>query len=308
LGQDATPGALAPAGQFRTKGGPLPSTAAWERYVLLLRRRRRSQETIDLYRVVLRELWAFLADQHHDWRQVTPELVDAWLDSQVRAAWTRNTYGRVVRRFYACAVSRGWLDGPNPLEDWTPPPAPPPRPRALPLDAIGELLAVVDPRIRMMVLLGYFQALRVGEIVRLSVEDLALGADPPMIRIDGKGGKQVWMPLSPALVGPLRTFLLLRPARGPLIPNHRDPDRHLHPKYAAHLLASVMRPVVGDSGHALRHTAARQLRRQTHDPFLVRDALRHAGLGSLEFYTQDPETLAAALGLLPDPLGDGASR
>jgi len=154
----------------------------------------------------------------------------------------------------------------------------------------------------MMVLLGYFQALRVGEIVRLSVEDLALGADPPMIRIDGKGGKQVWMPLSPALVGPLRTFLLLRPARGPLIPNHRDPDRHLHPKYAAHLLASVMRPVVGDSGHALRHTAARQLRRQTHDPFLVRDALRHAGLGSLEFYTQDPETLAAALGLLPDPL------
>jgi hypothetical protein len=44
-----------------------------------------------------------------------------------------------------------------------------------------------------------------------------------------------------------------------------------------------------------------RLRRQTHDPFLVRDALRHAGLGSLEFYTQDPETLAAALGLLPDP-------
>jgi hypothetical protein len=51
-----------------------------------------------------------------------------------------------------------------------------------------------------------------------------------------------------------------------------------------------------------------RLRRQTHDPFLVRDALRHAGLGSLEFYTQDPETLAAALGLLPDPLHQEVGR
>jgi integrase/recombinase XerD len=280
----------------------LPSNEVWEQYALLLHRRHRSQETIALYEVALSKLWAFLADQQHDWRTVTPELVDAWLDGRVRAEWTRNTYGRVVRRFYACAVSRGWLDGPNPLEDWQPPPAPPPRPRALPLDAIGALLAVVDPRIRMMVLLGYHQALRVGEIVRLSVEDLALGADPPMVRVDGKGGKQTWMPLSPALVGPLRAWLLLRPARGPLIPNYRDPTRYLHPKYAAHLLASVMRPVVGDSGHALRHTAARQLRRQTHDPFLVRDALRHAGLQTLDVYTQDPERLAAALGQLPDPL------
>ncbi len=275
----------------------------WDQYVRLLHRRRRSQETIQLYRVALRELWVFLADQHHDWRRVTPELVDAWLDSQPRAEWTRNTYGAVVRRFYACAVSRGWLQGPNPLEDWIPPPAPPPRPRALPLAAIGELLAIVDPRIRMMVLLGYHQALRVGEIVRLSVEDLALGADPPMLRVDGKGGRRVWMPLSPALVGPLRAWLLLRPGAGAaLIPNYRHPDRHLDPKYAAHLLASVMRPVVGDSAHALRHTTAQQLRRLTRDPFLVRDALRHSGLGSLGIYTQDPESLAAALGLLPDPL------
>jgi integrase len=275
----------------------------WEHYERLLRRRRRSEETIDLYRYALHDLWGFLDDRQSDWRAVTPELVDAWLDGRVRAEWTRNTYGRVVRRFYACAVSRGWLEGPDPLEDWTPPPAPPPRPRALPLDAIGALLAVVDPRIRMMVLLGYFQALRIGEIVRLSVEDLALGADPPMIRVDGKGGKQTWMPLSPALVGPLRTFLLLRPARGPLIPNHRNPGRHLHPKYAAHLLASVMRPVVGDSGHALRHTTAQQLRRLTHDPFIVKDALRHSSLDMQGAYVgQDLELLADALGRLPDPL------
>jgi len=280
----------------------LPSNDAWAQYARLLRRRHRSQETIDLYRIALNSLWAFLDGQHHDWRHVTPELVDAWLDEQLRAEWTRNTYGRVVRRFYTCAVSRGWLDSPNPLEDWTPPPAPPPRPRALPLSAIAELLAVVDPRIRMMVLLGYHQALRVGEIVRLSVEDLAIGADPPMVRVDGKGGKRVWMPLSPALAGPLRAWLVLRPARGPLIPNWRDPDRHLHPKYAAHLLASVMRPVVGDSGHALRHTAAQQLRRLTADPYVVKEALRHSSLDQqLAYVGAEPGLLAAALGRLPDP-------
>lgn len=286
----------------------------WQAYETLLRRKRRSPATIDLYRTALRALWAFLGRQGRHWAQVTPELVDAWLERTAckpgkhgaglpLSEGTRNTYGRDVQRFYAVASKRGWLEGGSPLEDWTPPPPPPSRPRALPVKAIAELLLINDPRIRIMVLIGYHQALRVGEIVKLRVEDLALHADPPMLLVHGKGGRDVWMPLSPGLVPHLRVFLLIRPSQGPLIPNYRDPGRHLDPKYATALLAAAMRPVVGDSGHALRHTAAQQLRRLTRDPFIVRDALRHSSLEMQASYVgADLELLAGALAKLPDPL------
>lgn len=124
-----------------------------------------------------------------------------------------------------------------------------------------------------------------------------------MLRVEGKGGREDWVPLNPALIPGLRAFLLTRPASGPLIPNLRFPTEHLSPRYAAGLLARAMRPVVGDSGHALRHTAATQLRRLTHDPYLVRDALRHSNLQQQGVYVgADLELLADALGKLPDPL------
>lgn len=285
----------------------------WRVYETLLRRKRRSPATIGLYQTALHDLWAFLDRQGLGWSQATPELVDAWLERACKpgkhgaglplSEGTRNTYGRDVQRFYAVASKRGWLEGGSPLEDWSPPPPPPTRPRALPVAEIGRLLLLVDPRIRMMVLIGYFQALRVGEIVKLSVTDLALGADPPMLLVHGKGGKKTWMPLSPALVPWLRAFMVTRPSQGPLIPNFRDPGRHLDPKYATALLAAAMRPVVGDSGHALRHTAAQQLRRLTRDPFIVRDALRHSSVDMQSSYVgADLELLAGALAKLPDPL------
>lgn len=285
----------------------------WGAYETLLRRKRRSPTTIGLYRTALHDLWAFGAKRGLRWWQATPELVDTWLERACKpgkhgagmplSEGTRNTYGRDVQRFYAVASKRGWLEGGSPLEDWAPPPPPPARPRALPVAEIGRLLLLVDPRIRLMVLIGYHQALRVGEIVKLSVQDLALHADPPMLLVHGKGGKQVWMPLSPALVGPLRSFMLTRPTQGALIPNFRDPARHLDPKYATALLAAAMRPVVGDSGHALRHTAAQQLRRLTKDPFIVRDALRHSSVDMQSSYVgADLELLAGALAKLPNPL------
>jgi integrase len=174
----------------------------------------------------------------------------------------------------------------------------------LPVSAVGELLVELasDRRLVMMVILMYQQGLRVGEVCRLSVEDIALGADPPRIRIDGKGGQEDWMPLSAALIPGLRAWLLTRPSSGPLIPNYRFAGEHLSARYGATLLAAAMRPVVGDSGHALRHTGATQLARLTRDPFIVQAFLRHANLGTLSVYVGGAPGLAAALARLPDPL------
>jgi len=254
----------------------------WRHYERLLRWRRRSPETIHLSNVVLHDLWADLARRGVKWGRLTPDDVEVWLGRRCHpgkrdaglplSKGTRSTYGRKVATFYAAAAERGWLDGGNPLADWRPPPRPARRPRALPISAIGQLMVelAADRRLLMIVALGYHQGLRIGEICRLSVEDLALSADPPTIRIDGKGGREVEMDLSPTLVPGLRAWLLTRPARGPLIPNYRFPSEHLSPRYGARLLAAAMRPMVGDSGHALRHTAAQQLRRLTADPYVVK--------------------------------------
>jgi integrase len=300
------------SGQRSRLGGHMTESDVWRVYQRLLQRRKRSPATIALYQVVLHDLWGHLDGLGVRWDRLTPEDVDAWLERACKSGkhgaglalqdGSRNTYGRIAKRCYRLFAERGWLQG-NPLEDWEPPPPPGPRPRALPVEAIGQLLLRVDPRIRMMVLIGYHQALRVGETVKLRVEDIILGADPPMLLVHGKGGRRVWMPLSRALVPPLRAWLVTRPPSGPLIPNYRDPTRHLDPKYATALLAASMRPVVGDSGHALRRTAAQQLRRLTHDPFVVRDALRQSSLGMLDIYVEaDKEALGAALARLPNPL------
>ena len=286
----------------------------WRQYARLLRRRRRSEETIRLYDVVLHDLWSYLERVGVRWDHLTPEDIDAWLRRTCHVGkrdaglplqrGTLHTYGAIAKRSYRLFAERGWLRR-NPLEDWEPPPRPAARPRALPVSAIGLLLTELaeDRRLTMIVALMYHQALRIGEVVKLSVEDITLITDPPMIHIDGKGGREDWMPLSPALVPALRAYLLTRPKAGPLIPNHRYPTQHLSARYGARLLAAAMRPVVGDSGHALRHTAAQQLRRLTRDPFIVKDALRHATLDMQASYVgADVELLADALGRLPDPL------
>jgi len=294
----------------------MTSDEAWQKYERLLRWRQARPDTIHSYHVALHSLWTHLDGQGIRWDRLTPDDVETWLQGRCKpgkrnsglkkASGTRHTYGARVATFYREATLQGWITGRNPLAGWRPPRRPGRRPRAVPVPAIAQLLVVVDPRVRMMVLLGYHQALRVGEIVRLRVEDVALGADPPMLRVDGKGGREEWMELSAALVGPLRVWLATRPTSGPLIPNWRFPAEHLSARYASHMLAVVTRPVIGDSGHALRHTAATQLARLTHDPFVVQRALRHSSVAEQAAYV-DVE-LGAALALLPDPLGDGASR
>ncbi|HEY5988371.1 MAG TPA: site-specific integrase, partial [Streptosporangiaceae bacterium] len=263
----------------------------WRQYKRLLRHRRDSDATIHTYDVALHLLWCNLEQRGIRWDRVTPDDVESWLQAgrcpqgkrNAGLPWsngTKHVHGARVLTFYTEATEQGWLKGANPLRNWKPPRRPGRRPRALPVSAVGQLLVELadDQRLRIVAMICYFQALRIGEVCRLSVEDVALSADPPMLRVEGKGGQETWMPLSPALVPGLRAFLLTRPASGPLIPNFRFPTEHLSARYGARLLAAAMRPVVGDSGHALRHTAAQQLRRLTRDPFIVRDALRHSSL------------------------------
>jgi integrase/recombinase XerD len=86
------------------------------------------------------------------------------------------------------------------------------------------LAAVTEPRFRTVLALMYHCGLRVGEAVQLEVRDVHGRATPARLHVrNGKGGKDRFVPLAPAMVEALRawwsthrnrTFLFPSPGRG----------------------------------------------------------------------------------------------
>ena len=67
--------------------------------------------------------------------------------------------------------------------------------------------STVGRRDRALLALLLFQALRVSEAIGASVEDLGDDSGYPVLRVNGKGGKVVRVPLAPTTVVALRTWL-----------------------------------------------------------------------------------------------------
>jgi integrase len=84
--------------------------------------------------------------------------------------------------------------------------------------------AVTEPRFRAVLRLMYHCGLRVGEAVAIEVRDVHGRENPPRLHIrNGKGGKDRFVPVAPAMIKELRqwwmvhrnpTFLLPSPGRG----------------------------------------------------------------------------------------------
>lgn len=84
--------------------------------------------------------------------------------------------------------------------------------------------AVTEPRFRTVLSLMYHCGLRVGEAVALQVRDIHGRENPPRLHVrNGKGGKDRFVPIAPAMVQELRrwyrahfnpTFLFPSPGRG----------------------------------------------------------------------------------------------
>jgi site-specific recombinase XerD len=98
-------------------------------------------------------------------------------------------------------------------------------PTVLSRDEVQEVLgAVREPRFRTCLRLMYHCGLRVGETVRIEIKDIHGRENPPRLHIrNGKGGKDRFVPITPAMVQELRqwwrthqnpTFLFPTPGRG----------------------------------------------------------------------------------------------
>jgi integrase/recombinase XerD len=203
-------------------------------------------------------------------------------------------------------------------------------PQVLPLvlsraEVRSLLGALTEPRFRTVLSLMYHCGLRVGEAVRLQVSDVQGRENPPRLHIrNGKGGKDRFVPLAPAMVEELRrwwsthrnrTFLFPSPGRGWADRTEslsQSMGRSTSPMSVscvqmAYRLARAAAAVNPDSTtHTLRHSYATHLLEEGVSLRQISHYLGHESLDTTVLYTHltalSEAKTQAALSALYQPL------
>jgi len=179
-------------------------------------------------------------------------------------------------------------------------------PRALPkVLAVDDAVAVVTQpdaavhaalaqRDRAMLELLYGAGVRIAEVAALTLDalDLARGE----VRVHGKGSKQRVLPLGPACVAELSSYLAVRPE----LRHPKSGAQHARAlflgRYGSRLGVRQMRALVKRHGahalghtdlhpHALRHSCATHLLDAGADLRAIQELLGHASLSTTQRYT-----------------------
>jgi integrase/recombinase XerC len=183
---------------------------------------------------------------------------------------------------------------------------PPPRvaPRALNAKQARRFLRAVEQepslRNRVMALLPYYAGLRIGEVVGLDVDDIAISARKDQMRVLGKsrdGGKLRSVPIHAELRPLLQAWITERrswpgtDATPALLLNARG--GRISDRYAREIIEGLGRLANLDAEradpfgpHVLRHTFGTQLVRSGVDLVIVAELMGHARLDTTRIYAR----------------------
>ena len=159
--------------------------------------------------------------------------------------------------------------------------------------------------------------LRIGEMTRLRVTDVAFGAEPRpevfLVHTITKGQKSRVVPFNPVVVNCIRKLLEFNASRGfsakpgaPLFPwkNHgflpvREAERTIQKLREKVGLSAKITP------HAFRHLFANRLKRAGVDPFTIASILGHSSVDTTQGYTNttSADRRAAVSSFLPQKKG-----
>lgn len=205
----------------------------------------------------------------------------AWQSSLVGSpAHLANQTANVVC-FYRWCLDHGVTDT-NPAARLPRPRVRKGTPRPLSEDALSACLATAAPDVRCWLALGAFAGLRAGEMARLQRQDILDTSTPPVLLVDGKGGKQRVVPASSRVLFELRAYGL--PSRGLVFRRRDGRPGPVSPARVSQLVNEHLHGLgIPDTGHAARHRFGTLAYQQSRDLRLVQDLLGHA----------DPATTAA---------------
>lgn len=175
------------------------------------------------------------------------------------------------------------------------------------------LEALTNEKHRAIMLLTYSAGLRVGEVVRLKLEDIDIGRRLIHIR-QGKGRKDRYTMLSEAAQLSVQAYIKTYQPKTWLFPGAK-PGRHLHERSVqkvfdqAHEKAQINKKI---SMHTLRHSFATHLLERGTDIRYIQELLGHASPKTTQIYTKvtnrDISRIQSPLDALMDEMNKGGDE
>ncbi len=290
---------------FPAKPGLRAALADWQAW--LEHERRASPHTLDAYRRDLTRFLAFLSTHLGG----LPDLSDlaalrtadfrAWLAARAAADLSRPSNARalsVVRGFFRWAARAELIENPA-LATLRTPKLPRAVPKALAADEAEETLGLAEDlaatpwigkRDTAVLALLYGCGLRIGEALSLTRGE-APAPGQEAISVTGKGRKQRYVPLLPAVIAAIQDYLaacpLPLPPDGPLFVGARGKAlgaRRIQARMAE-VRAGLGLPATA-TPHALRHSFATHLLAGGGDLRAIQELLGHASLSTTQRYTE----------------------
>ncbi|HEV3379425.1 MAG TPA: site-specific tyrosine recombinase XerD [Trebonia sp.] len=210
-----------------------------------------------------------------------------------------------VRGLHAFALAQGLVHA-DPAHEVNPP-APPRRlPKAVSIDQVERLLDAAgstqdpDPRIlrdRALLEFLYGTGARISEAVGLDIDDLGIAGEDPAVLLNGKGGKQRYVPVGSYAVRALEAYLVrgrpplitarsgIRTASHAVFLNARGGRLTRQGAWGVLAEATDRCGLTGISPHTLRHSFATHLLDGGADIRVVQELLGHASVTTTQVYT-----------------------
>lgn len=187
------------------------------------------------------------------------------------------------RAFYRFAKSEGHISK-NPTKGLEKVQAPRGVPRPYSRAQIESLLTGgAYRRTRAMILLAYYQGFRASEVAAIHGHDIDLAGNT--LRVVGKGGKDVVLPLHPVI----RALALTMPHDDWWFPARKSNTGHIHSRSVSDLMTRAkQRAGIRDpklTGHSLRHSFGTDLVDAGVDIRIIQELMRHSSLATTQIYT-----------------------
>lgn len=289
-----------------------------------------AKNTLDAYERDLSDFARFLGTSKTDLTAAGPEGIRGYLNTIEAQGFSASTAARrlsAIRQFHGFLYSEGLRED-DPCSSIEGPRRVRPLPKTLSVNEVDALLAaarkIEDGRAQEEVVRAYKRAriiclmevlyasgLRVSELVGLPIH--AVQGDDRHLTVDGKGGRQRLVPLSPAARQAIDVYLPLREIRLDGQPsNWLFPSRGQQGHLTRHRFAQLLKELSLVAGidparvspHTLRHAFASHLLANGADLRAVQQMLGHADISTTQIYTHVLDEKLRALVQTHHPLAD----
>ena len=208
---------------------------------------------------------------------VTPDAVDAFLQTRNLSSRSRYWWLSAIHTFYRWAIRHGHATR-DPTELIDRPRLAQTLPRPIATADLAFALESAPPLQRALVSLMAFEGLRCQEVAGIQREDVLDTMTPPMLFVTkGKGGKQRAVPLHDDTIASLRSLPM--PRSGPLF--------DMQPWKVSQRVNRFLHGLgIDATAHQLRHWYATECYRDSHDLRMVQELLGHSSPSTTAIYTK----------------------